>query len=99
MYEINAIGVKYVEKIIDNIDYFNKYFNTIRNTKGDYIELLEAKGYEIIDTDASWFFLKRYTGIDNLKTFNDLGMSFRTLVLPDGNEYIKFNYDLKLNDG
>lgn len=98
MYEINAIGVKYIEKIIDNIDYFKNYFNTLRHTKGDYIEILEAKGYKIIDTDASWFFVERYTGIDNLKTFNDLGMSFRTLVLPDGKEYIKFNYDLKLNN-
>jgi histidinol-phosphate aminotransferase len=98
MYEINAIGVKYIEKIIDNIDYFKNYFNTLRHTKGDYIEILEAKGYKIVDTDASWFFVERYTGIDNLKTFNDLGMSFRTLVLPDGKEYIKFNYDLKLNN-
>ena len=31
-------------------------------------------------------------------SFNDLGISFRTLTLPDNIEYIKFNYDLILNN-
>ena len=98
MYEVNSIGAKYTEFIMDNMNYFQEYFNTMRHTKGDLIEKLTAKGHEIIDTDASWFFLKRYEKEDNLKKFNDLGITFRTLVLPNQTEYIKFNYDLKLRD-
>jgi len=98
MYEINAIGAKYTELIIDNIDYFQSYFNEMITGKEKFVLKLKKEGYNIIDTQGSWFYLERFTDKDNLKYFNDLGMSFRTLVLPNGKEYIKFNYDLKLNE-
>ena len=98
MYEINTIGAKYVEFIFDNIDYYNKYIKDTFDSKEKAIAKLKNKGYTIINTDCSWFYLKRYDEIDNLKKFNDAGMSFRTLILPDGIEYIKFNYDLNLNN-
>jgi len=97
MYEINAVGSKYTEFILDNIQEYNSY---IRNTfKGKYKALtqLNNAGYSTIDTDASWFFVNRFDKVDNLKQFNKLGISFRTVVLPNGFEYIKFNYDLKLH--
>lgn len=98
MYEINTIGAKYVEFIFDNLDYYNKYIKDTFDSKEKAIAKLKNKGYTIINTDCSWFYLKRYDEIDNLKKFNDAGMSFRTLILPDGIEYIKFNYDLNLNN-
>lgn len=98
MYEINSIGVKYTEFILDNIDYFNSYIEETKDNKKFLVNKLKSKDFEIIDTDASWFFLKRYSNIDNLKYFNDLGISLRTLILPNGHEYIKFNYDLKLKN-
>ena len=98
MYEINTIGAKYVEFIFDNIEYYNKYIEDTFNSKEKAIAKLKKRGYTIINTDCSWFYLKRFGKVDNLKTFNDAGMSFRTLTLPDGIEYIKFNYDLNLNN-
>ena len=98
MYEINTIGAKYVEFIFDNIEYYNKYIKDTYDYKAIAVTKLRNLGYTIIDTDCSWFYLKRFDKIDNLKTFNDNGISFRTLILPDGIEYIKFNYDLNLND-
>ena len=98
MYEINTIGAKYVEFIFDNIEYYNKYIKDTYDYKAIAVTKLRNLGYTVIDTDCSWFYLKRFDKIDNLKTFNDNGISFRTLILPDGIEYIKFNYDLNLND-
>ena len=98
MYEINGIGAKYTELIMDNIEYFQQYFYDMKVGKRKFIHKLKKEGYTIKDTDASWFFLKRFTDKDNLEYFNDKSMSFRTLILPDGIEYIKFNYDLKLNE-
>jgi len=98
MYEINSIGAKYTEHILDNIVYFQDYFKEMRDKKSEFVSKMINYGYTIIDTDCSWFFLKRFDSKDNLKYFNDLGMSFRTLTLPDGEEYIKFNYDLNLNN-
>ena len=98
MYEINAIGAKYTELIMDNIEYFESYFQEMMTGKKKFITKLNNKGYSIIDTQGSWFYLERFTDKDNLEYFNNLGMSFRTLVLPNGREYIKFNYDLTLNE-
>jgi histidinol-phosphate aminotransferase len=98
MYEINAIGAKYTELIMDNIEYFQSYFQEMMTGKKKFITKLKNEGYSIIDTQGSWFYLERFTDKDNLEYFNNLGMSFRTLVLPNGREYIKFNYDLTLNE-
>jgi len=98
MYEINSIGAKYTEHILDNIEYFHDYFKEMKDKKSKFVFKMINYGYTIIDTDCSWFFLKRFDSKDNLKYFNDLGMSFRTLTLPDGEEYIKFNYDLNLDN-
>lgn len=98
MYEINGVGAKYTEFILDNIQDYNSYINKTFVDKQLAIKQLKKLGYTIIDTDASWFFVKRWDKKDNLKVFNNLGMSFRTLILPDGEEYIKFNYDLKLHN-
>ena len=98
MYEINAIAAKYTELIIDNIEYFQTYFNDMIEGKKKLITKLQKEGYSIIDTQGSWFYLERFTDKDNLQHFNDIGMSFRTLVLPDKKEYIKFNFDLILNE-
>jgi len=98
MYEINGIGAKYTELIIDNIKYFQSYFKELMDGKEKFVLKLKKEGYSIIDTQGSWFYLERYTDKDNLKYFNNLGMSFRTLVLPNSKEYIKFNYDLTLNE-
>jgi len=98
MYEINAIGAKYTELIMDNMGYFKSYFQEMMNGKEKFIAKLKKEGYSIIDTQGSWFYLERFTEKDNLEYFNNLGISFRTLILPDGKEYVKFNYDLKLQD-
>jgi histidinol-phosphate aminotransferase len=98
MYEINAIGAKYTELIMDNIEYFQSYFQEMMTGKKNFITKLKNEGYSIIDTQGSWFYLERFTDKDNLEYFNNLGMSFRTLILPDGKEYVKFNYDLTLNE-
>ena len=98
MYEINAIAAKYTELIIDNIEYFQTYFNDMIEGKKKLITKLQKEGYNIIDTQGSWFYLERFTDKDNLQHFNNIGMSFRTLVLPDKKEYIKFNFDLILNE-
>ena len=98
MYEINGVGAKYTEFILDNIHDYNSYIQKTFENKTLAIAKLKKLGHSIIDTDCSWFFLKRWGKKDNLKTFNDLGISFRTLVLPDNIEYVKFNYDLKLNN-
>jgi histidinol-phosphate aminotransferase len=98
MYEINGIGVKYITYVMDNMKLFQDYFKEMKVNKELFVKKLANKGYSIINTDASWFYLKRYDKKDNLDKFNNLGMSFRTLVLPDGEEYIKFNYDLKLKE-
>jgi len=98
MYEINAIGAKYTELIMDNIEYFEQYFYDMKVEKRKFIHKLKEEGHFIKDTGASWFFLKRFTDKDNLEYFNNKSISFRTLILPDGEEYIKFNYDLKLNE-
>ena len=98
MYEINAIGAKYTELIMDNMEYFEQYFYDMKIGKRKFIHKLKKEGHIIKDTDASWFFLKRFTNKDNLEYFNKKSMSFRTLTLPDGEEYIKFNYDLKLGN-
>jgi len=97
MYEINGVGAKYTEFILDNINDYNSYIKKTYTDKKIAIKQLKKLKHTIIDTDASWFFVKRWDKVDNLKKFNDLGMSFRTVVLPDGIEYIKFNYDLKLH--
>jgi histidinol-phosphate aminotransferase len=98
MYEINGIGVKYITYIMDNMKLFQNYFHKMKINKELFVKKLTKEGYTIKNTDASWFYLKRFTDIDNLKHFNELGISFRTLILPDGEEYIKFNYDLKLEE-
>jgi hypothetical protein len=96
MYEINSVGAKYTEFILDNIDYYNEYIKRTKQEKEKYVLKFIEKGYNVKNTDSSWFFVERFTDKDNLKYFNELGMSFRTLILPDGKEYIKFNFDLKL---
>jgi hypothetical protein len=83
---------------MDNIEYFQSYFQEMMTGKKKFITKLKNEGYSIIDTQGSWFYLERFTDKDNLEYFNNLGMSFRTLVLPNGKEYIKFNYDLTLNE-
>lgn len=98
MYEINGIGVKYITYIMDNMELFQNYFHKMKINKELFVKKLTKEGYTIKNTDASWFYLKRFTDIDNLQHFNELGISFRTLILPDGEEYIKFNYDLKLEE-
>ena len=99
MYEVSSVGAKYTEFILDNIEYFNKYISDTIKGKEQYLLKLQQQGFNITNTDASWFFIERFTDKDNLKYFNDSGMSLRTLILPDGKEYIKFNYDLILDHG
>lgn len=100
MYEVNSIGVKYVEFILDNKKYFSEYIDNLKNEKKTFADKLEQNDIEFIDTDASWIFVKRLQkGRDLLQEFNDKKIHVRTLKLPnDDDEWIKLNYDLKLKE-
>ena len=97
MYEISSISAKYCEFILDNILYFNRYTEKTYNEKKELVNRLIEKGFKIIDTDSSWFFLKHNQEIEDL--FKKNKTSFRTLThFSDNLNYIKFNYDLKLKN-
>ena len=97
MYEISGISSKYCEFILDNIVYFNRYTEKTYEGKKHLVSKLINKGFKIIDTDSSWFFLKYNQEIEGL--FKKNKVSFKTLThFSDNLKYIKFNYDLELKN-
>ena len=100
MYEVNSIGAKYIEFILDNIKHFSEYIDNLKYEKKAFADKLKQSDIEFIDTDASWIFVKRLQKErDLLQEFNDKKIHVRTLKLPnDDKEWIKLNYDLKLKE-
>ena len=97
MYEISGISSKYCEFILDNIVYFNRYTEKTYEGKKQLVSKLINKGFKIIDTDSSWFFLKHNQELEGL--FKKNKVSFKTLThFSDNLKYIKFNYDLELKN-
>jgi hypothetical protein len=97
MYELSGMSAKYCEFILDNIVYFNRYTEKTFLAKNELVERLNKKGYKIIDTSSSWFFLKYSKEIEGL--FKKNLVSFRTINhFSDNSKYIKFNYDLELKN-
>lgn len=99
MYEVNSIGAKYIEFILDNKDYFTEYIEQLKESKRQFVTKLKGK-LEYIDTEAGWVFIKRYQfDRDLLSEFEDKKIHTRTLILPSQEcEWIKLNYDLKLDN-
>lgn len=98
MYEIAGISMKYCSFILKNTQYFKNYFKELIEGKKDLVSKFKQAGFELIDTQSSWFFIKRLQkDIDLLHDLNSRKINVKTLTLPGlKGEYIKFNYDLEL---
>lgn len=99
MYEIAGIAAKYCEFILDNIKNYESYLRTTLKGKQDLYRSLSKPSSNVVtqDTDSSWFFIRGKKNNNNLhKLFEEQKISIRTIVLPDGNEWFKLNYDLAI---
>tara|TARA_R100001591_G_scaffold85377_1_gene91767 strand:+ start:383 stop:1402 length:1020 start_codon:yes stop_codon:yes gene_type:complete len=96
MYEVSSIGMKYAEFILDNIEYYERYIRKTMQMKEKTVKLLSVKPFKLINTSSSWFFIEHSSTIQ--KIFEDNKASYRVCSLPVKGKYIKFNYDLSLND-
>lgn len=96
MYEVSSIGMKYAEFILDNIEYYERYIRKTMQMKEKTFKLLSTKPFKLVNTSASWFFIEDNSTIR--KIFEDNKVSYRTCKLPIKGKFIKFNYDLSLND-
>ena len=75
----------------------SRYTEKTLEAKKKLVSKLINKGFKIIDTDSSWFFLKHTKEIEGL--FKKNKVSFKTLIhFFDNIKYIKFNYDLELKN-
>jgi histidinol-phosphate aminotransferase len=98
MYETSGISLKFCSFVLKHKQYFSNYFKESIEGKNVLVSKFLQNEFELIDTDASWFFLKRYQkDIDLLEDFNSKTINIKTIKLPiSDEEYIKFNYDLEL---
>ena len=100
MYEINSIGVKYVNYMLSNLDYFLDYFAHTLSGKNQLVQIFTDKGYTIEDSKCNWFFIQRIqNGKDFVKFFEDLKIDVKECKLPDRKfSWIKLNYDITLEN-
>ena len=100
MYELSSLSAKYIEFILDNIKHYESYIRNTFEYKDELYENLKKTQNKILvhNTDSSWFWIrgrKDNKAID--KILSDEKISVRKMVLPiDNKEWVKFNYDLKL---
>lgn len=91
MYEINAVAVKYTEALLDQYELVQDHIEKTLNGKSELVDLLKSKNIDVVDTDSSWFFIKKEPNEDLLQRD---GLKFRYLKLPDDKSiWVKFNYD------
>lgn len=100
MYELSSLSAKYIEFILDNIKHYESYIrNTLEYKEELYANLEKTQNKILIhNTDSSWFWIRGRKGNKAIdKILSDEKISVRKMILPiDNEEWIKFNYDLKL---
>ena len=95
MYEISGISMKYVEFILDNHLYYQKYFDDTLKGKKKFYTKLKEKNLQMIDSKSSWFFIKYSQLIEDM--FKKNKISVKVVKHPyDNKNWIKLNYDLSL---
>jgi histidinol-phosphate aminotransferase len=94
-YPLNSFAVKYIEFILDHHSFFLNYFDKLKIGKKNLVEILEGKGVELIDTDSSWFFIKRtQNDKDLLQELENQRIHVRVNSLPGQvGDWIKLNYE------
>lgn len=91
MYEISSISVRYTEALLDQYELVQDHIESVLSGKKELVSLLRSKDIEVVDTDSSWFFIKKE---DNENLLGRDGLKFRCLKLPeDKSIWVKFNYD------
>lgn len=97
MYEISSLSNLYAECMLDEIERLKADIHKVMKLKGRILESLKNTDYITIDTDCSWFFLKKTDKLE--KIFKRFKVDIRELTLPklEGNWY-KFNVDLILTN-
>ena len=95
MYEISGMSMKYIEFILDNHLYFQRYFEKTLKSKNKFVNKLKNTKLYVIDSDSSWFFIKSSKLVKDM--FSKNRISIRETDHPyEKGKWIKFNYDLKV---
>lgn len=95
MYEISGMSMKYIEFILDNYSYFQRYFKKTLKSKNKFFNKLKSTNLHLIDSNSSWFFIKRSKLVTDMLNKNKI--SFREIDHPyEKGKWVKFNYDLKV---
>lgn len=95
MYELSGISIKYAEFILDNFSSYKRYIENTMKEKNKLVKQLRNKGYNVIDSNCNWFFIKSSKIIKDLFRKNNILVKSNTI--PNSTEeWIKFNYDLKV---
>ena len=95
MYELSGISIKYAEFILDNFSSYKRYIENTMKEKNKLVKQLRNKGYNVIDSNCNWFFIKSSKIIKDL--FRKNNILVKSNNLPNSTEeWIKFNYDLKV---
>lgn len=97
MYEVNSIGARYAEHILDNIHLHTEYKNTLLTQKEEVVKRIKELGLRIYNTDSSWFFVDS----NQIKPYlRDSMILLREIELPvdTENTYVKFNYDPRVKE-
>lgn len=93
MYEIPGISAKYCEYILDNIDIFKKDIVDLKEYKDILVRKLKKRGQDILDTDSSWFFIKKTPKLEEV--FDTNRVDIREFTFKGVKEvWYKFNVDL-----
>lgn len=96
MYEVTGPSVVYAECMLDNLDRLKADIDGIKTLKRKLVKSFTANGYNIVNTDCTWFFLEKTISLES--TFQKYKVDIRTLKLPNSKkDWYKFNVDLILN--
>jgi histidinol-phosphate/aromatic aminotransferase/cobyric acid decarboxylase-like protein len=96
MYEISGLSSKYIEFILDNFKTYKRYLKNTLRQKNKLVSKLK-KYYTIVDTQSSWFFIESSPTVNEILKNNNV--AYRKVILPGSDEeWIKFNYDLKIKN-
>lgn len=96
MYETSGIGTKFAEYLLENSSVVDTYLDSTLEGKKKLVEIIRKKE-EVLDTDASWFFIKEAPKLKSIFLKNKV--SYRTIQLPGRDStFIKFNYDLSIEN-
>lgn len=98
MYEISGVSAKYCEFILDNLDYFNEYLNTLLLEKNLlYYKLIKAN-HLVFNTNSSWIFIKHTEEVANLISKHKVDIRSNVLTFKGNSVWYKLNYDATLKD-